>query len=286
MRKNDTDKPKKIKRYNVVKHQIWIISLMIVFVIILAFSLPWIIGVIELCFRNSKYWGYELIDDNGNLTDILNLSLLADFLGGLIGIIIGFLMELHFVEKLRILNHYQILLRGIGKELTKILDVFQARLREEKKEDRLCSFDIKILDDIVNDIDKESVFYNLPTISPNKKNRGQIHDKLHEIYANILAYNRLFEELKDNKISNIEKFYESNKDKLKNMTGHIIEFKIAVGKFIEMTGCEIDIKLLSLESDKDKKKVEKQDQQDNSLDTEQKERIEKEFERIMELLKA
>lgn len=81
-----------LRYYNVKKHEIVIIILMVVVFVGIILVMPWLIAAIDLLFRQIPGWG----DLGADSTATFNIGVLPDFLGGAIGIIAGFIMEWQF----------------------------------------------------------------------------------------------------------------------------------------------------------------------------------------------
>lgn len=172
-----------LRYYNVKKHEIVIIILMVVVFVDIILVMPWLIAIIDLMFRQIPGWGDLGVDT----TATFNIGVLPDFLGGAIGIIAGFIMEWQFFDKLKLLGKYKTLVVLLGDEFKRIL----AGLFRQENDD--LDYYQKIKDMISNEIiltaENGPVIYNLPRFLGSEK--GAIYRLILKIYSDIDHYNML-----------------------------------------------------------------------------------------------
>lgn len=195
-----------LRYYNVRKHEIVIIVLMVVVFVGIILVMPWLIVAIDLLFRQIPGWG----DLGADTTATLNIGVLPDFLGGAIGIIAGFIMEWCFFDQLKLLGKYKTLIVLLGEEFQGILiDLY--RQEEEKLEYYQEMKDI-ISGNIILSTENGSVIYNLHRFLKSKK--GEIYRLILNIYRDVEHYNMLLNK-KDSKDDEIERDIEDIKAGIK-----------------------------------------------------------------------
>lgn len=185
-----------LRYYNVKKHEIVIIILMVVVFVGIILVMPWLIAIIDLMFRQIPGWGDLGVDT----TATFNIGVLPDFLGGAVGILAGFVMEWKFFNQLKLIEKYKTLVVLLEDEFKRIL------LELYRQEDEDLEYYQRIKEMISNDIilstENNSVIYNLPKFSRHEK--GRIYKLLLEIYRDIDHYNMLVDK-NDSDNAEIEK---------------------------------------------------------------------------------
>ena len=195
-----------LRYYNVRKHEIVIIILMVVVFVGIILVMPWIIATIDLLFRQIPGWG----DLGADTTATFNIGVLPDFLGGAIGIIAGFIMEWQFFDKLKLLGKYKTFVVLLKDEFKRIL----MELYRQEDEDLEYYQHIKDMtsNDILLSTENNTVIYNLPKFS--RREKGRIYKLLLEIYRDIDHYNMLADK-DDSDNTEIEKDINDIKEGIK-----------------------------------------------------------------------
>ena len=195
-----------LRYYNVKKHEIVIIIVMVVVFAGITLVMPWIIAAIDLLFRQIPGWG----DLGADTTATFNIGVLPDFLGGAIGIIAGFIMEWQFFDKLKLLDKYKTFVVLLKDEFKRIL------MELYRQEDEDLEYYQRIKDMISKDIllstENNTVIYNLPKFS--RREKGRIYKLLLEIYRDIDHYNMLVDK-DDGDNTEIEKDINDIKEGIK-----------------------------------------------------------------------
>ena len=163
-----------LKYYNITGHKWalfgWIVGIGILCIFIFAFFS----GGIEWIFRIMGIWKTTGCDES-----YLNLSILPDFLGGMIGILVGFFLDWFIFDKFRCLVKYEAILSVLNVELNDIIDSLMQR-------DQL---DLIVMRDILESEENSVVLYNLPHYCLfNKKNSRHIFSELRSIYNSLRQY--------------------------------------------------------------------------------------------------
>ena len=172
---------KLLRKYKLRAHRAYIIVWIIIIGLLAAFGIPWLIGPIGFIFSKIPGWG----DPNAASNIILDLDMLPSFLGGLVGILIGFVLEGVFFEQLRHLKKYEAYCVSLRGTFTSMLETCH-RVKEENK---LWEINKLLLEDVMTSVEKDALFYNLPRylffevkFGKRKYNvKGVIHEKLHDI---------------------------------------------------------------------------------------------------------
>lgn len=183
-----------LRYYNVKKHEIVIIILMVVVFVGIILVMPWLIAIIDLMFRQIPGWGDLGVDT----TATFNIGVLPDFLGGAIGIIAGFIMEWQFFDKLKLLSKYNTLVVLLLGEFGGIYQEFS----RQKNAEKLSAVKEFISDDIILNADNCAVIYNIHKFPWSKK--GNIYKLLLNIYGHIEKFNVIVGELVKQKNSGSE----------------------------------------------------------------------------------
>ena len=192
----DKSKNDELRYYNVKKHEIVIIILMVVVFVGIILVMPWLIAVVDLLFRQIPGWG-ELGADTAAT---FNIGVLPDFLGGAVGIIAGFIMEWQFFNQLKLIEKYKTLVVLLEDEFKRILlDLYRQEDEDLEYYQRIKEM---ISNDIILSTENNSVIYNLPKFS--RLEKGRIYKLLLEIYRDIDHYNMLVDK-NDSDNAEIEK---------------------------------------------------------------------------------
>lgn len=178
---SQTIKEKKLRKYNLCAHRIYIVFWIIFIALLAAFGIPWVIGLIGFIFRKIPGWG----DPNASSGLVLSLDMLPSFLGGLVGILAGFILEGVFFEQLRHLKKYE----AYCVSLKCTFDSMQEVCKKVEEEKQLYEINKLLFEDIMTSVENDALFYNLPRylffevkIRGKKYNvKGNIHKKLHDI---------------------------------------------------------------------------------------------------------
>lgn len=215
-----------LRYYNVKKHEIVIIILMVVVFVGIILVMPWLIAIIDLMFRQIPGWGDLGVDT----TATFNIGVLPDFLGGAIGIIAGFIMEWQFFDKLKLLSKYNTLVVLLLGEFGGIYQEF-SRQKNKKKLSAVKEF---ISDDIILNADNCAVIYNIHKFPWSKK--GNIYKLLLNIYGHIEKFNVIVGELVKQKNSG------SEPDKEKMTKAEMLRDKIQeeIMLFLIVTGSDVN----------------------------------------------
>lgn len=119
----------------------------------------------------------------------LNIGVIPDFLGGLIGILVGFYFEWLFFEKLQHINKYKAFKGCLENELNCILELLSDI--SNKFPNEINEIELTIFDDLIKSIDNSAIIYNLPRYCIFMP-RGVLYNCLADIYSYIEEYNRYF----------------------------------------------------------------------------------------------
>ena len=108
-------KDKGVKYYGPRRHILVIFIIMAVLSIVCVIGFPFVINAIvkEVIMPIASNW---MLPDN-----------FTGFLGGFVGVVIGFLLDLTFIERIRNLNRYRALLNSLTDELRDILSAIYGR---------------------------------------------------------------------------------------------------------------------------------------------------------------
>ncbi len=176
------DEENKLSYYNIGRHK----AVLIIYALLcLVLSVAVFVIALRLIFGLFGLIPILSIGQSGN-----DLSYLADFLGGFIGIIVGFLADAMFISRLQHLKRYRSLLNILNKELNGVKNTLKYvwgindLLYKNKKENKTLKIfnDAGFLDendnlkplDIINEIFKLLEFYNTD------KHHKNFYDKLFE----------------------------------------------------------------------------------------------------------
>ena len=167
-----TDSGKNIPYYNVKAHRAVLVIEMLLIAAIMIFCFSILVGAIEMSYAEwESLWSRA--GDDGKL----NLGVLPDFLGGMSGILAGFLLEWGIFEKIKNLSKYETIISCLELEFKKIEDTLKGVRRT------ICEI---TLDDIVLHAENSNAIYNLPSYIIIRSKLGEnILDSLQEIHGKI-----------------------------------------------------------------------------------------------------
>ncbi len=101
------------KYYSVNIHKLYIFFKIIVVFLVCVIVIPWALNLFYQVFQN---WGWKV-----NEKGYGDLQLLPDFLGGLFGVLVGFMLEGTLIKQWQLLNRYQGMIFSLKNELDEIL---------------------------------------------------------------------------------------------------------------------------------------------------------------------
>ena len=105
-----------------------------------------------------------------------NLGVLPDFLGGMVGILVGFFLEWLIFEKIKNLSKYRTIISCLKLEFDKILGTIKQHPNSEFRE--------VVLDDIVLSAENSSVIFNLSSYYIFRSRTGKtMLDKLQNLHG-------------------------------------------------------------------------------------------------------
>lgn len=145
---------KELRYYSITAHQLVLVSWLIIISLLLIFIFSLFIGGIERLYQEwDGMWAAEVNGESSTSGLGFNLGVLPDFLGGMIGILVGFFLEWLIFEKIKNLSKYRTIISCLNLEFEKIkevLDLHTYMIREI------------IIDDIVLSAESSVIIYNLP----------------------------------------------------------------------------------------------------------------------------
>ncbi len=218
------DAPQKCEYYNVTRMCGRYIGWIVLAFLVCAFVVPWIIGIIY----------HSLIGWSGKGNPCLNWffsGLLPDFMGGMVGLFIGFIVEWWLVSKLRIISKYDSIKVPLKECLTGIkstADLFKTYLIGSKngeqipneKRIRLCSsaFESFFISNLVDDLDDYSILCHLPNKTPfHKPFNSNLADLLYKLHKNIKEYESFRRALYNGCLAEFEKTIDKKPQNLYNI---------------------------------------------------------------------
>lgn len=158
--------------YNVKLQKCAIIAFIILTFVGCCFVLPWGIYYLGKLF---SVFGWTLDDVNG----------LTNFLGGLFGVFLGFIIENLLVGKLQQLSRYMHLIECLNRELANLNSHCEKCINEGIAE----GINVWTFNDIISSAENETLFYSLPRYFMRKFKKGSHVEKLHEINGRIAEIN-------------------------------------------------------------------------------------------------
>lgn len=228
--KTSQEKEKK-RTYNEKKCAIIIWVLIVVVFMVAVFGIPWLIGFVKWVFSKIPTW----VDGPEGDALQFDLGVLPDFLGGMVGILVGFLMEWLLFSQLKTLSKYKALKRSLGVKLN---DIYKSC--QQIKNDSISYYFIEMiaLDDIVLIADNNAVFYSLPFNFG--KNKDKLFHCLLDIYANIKQYNLAQKCLMDDLKNSQKKQNEEIEKQNEKIDGLIESIMCNIAKFCRMAGIDLN----------------------------------------------
>lgn len=177
--------------YNIGRHRValifWMIGLFLLSVIVGAIISGGIYELLHMrCDMGDK--AFLFADRENHESGCLDIKVLPDLLGGMIGILMGFILEWLVFEKIKHISKYQAILSCLKIEFKKILVTLRST--------GIWTVNEIVLDDIVLSAENSIILNNLPGCALFKKFRGseEIFSLLQEIHGNIERRNRALEE--------------------------------------------------------------------------------------------
>ena len=236
-----TDSGKNIPYYNVKAHRAVLVIEMLLIAAIMIFCFSILVGAIEMSYAEwESLWSRA--GDDGKL----NLGVLPDFLGGMSGILAGFLLEWSIFEKIKNLSKYETIIVCLDIELTNV--------RESIKNSAYAKCRRILFDDIISSMENNSIIYNLPGWIKSRDRKGKlILEELQVIYGNIINRNIAIEEMKllsrsleisieekelNNKLEELVELEELKKEleelvELKELKGEVVSYNDGIVTKIE-----------------------------------------------------
>lgn len=190
------------KYYNVTAHRVVILIYMILTIVLLVFVVPLIVASINWLLTKFGWSETE---------EFFNSKLLPDFLGGFMGIIIGYVLESTYLRRLKLLRQYEAIKTLLVDELDELFkDLDKIVPDEDKSENKetqsnsantllYVKFHTPVINNVVNSCEYANVLYNLPRYSFRSKNKGNILLNLQNINF-MLLQNDFFEQNEREKI--------------------------------------------------------------------------------------
>lgn len=173
---NEDDDTPKFSYYSVAKHSAWLWFLLIFSTVCCFFCFPWgFKALITFC---------PYIIPSISVNDFI-----PNFLAGMLGIILGFLLDAVFIRRLKLLFDYigiRYCLIADLKDVVHVCSVNGTNLAYEK-----CELLYKNIEKYFSNVDNRSILYNLPRYIKRKSRKGIYAIKL----GNILG---LLQDIKDN----------------------------------------------------------------------------------------
>lgn len=164
-----------LRHYSIRGHRIYLIVLLLLTFACSVFLFPLLLKLIYSCFV--KWFGES---------DSI-IKLLPDFLGGLVGVLIGFLVDFSIIKRLKHLQEYESLLGVLVPYLNYLIKHIEDTIQKinanpKIKKSDLRGFDYSIIEECIRSTDKLSIFYNLPRYFFFKR-KGAIAESLRAIYT-------------------------------------------------------------------------------------------------------
>ncbi len=213
--------------YSVGLHKFCIAVQMLVVVTLCLVAIPW--GLREILIGFDKWDGFNYYseqvsgenqnEENESANEIPVLDMLANFLGGFAGLLIGFFFEFTYIEQWKHLNKYSALCATLARELLTIKEAL------EKNPEDLGKINLWGIDDVTSSVENDSIIINLPllfTVPFLKKNRiksgkdfgYKLSQYIHELHGHIRQYNgQKYIQTSDKKTSDKNVITDVNTDK-------------------------------------------------------------------------
>ena len=202
---NKKNENKKYQYYSIGWHQFALVIWMVFIALLLIFGLSLFVGGLECVYREEwPRWGYIQTEESEGGSEssggdaqteesegesessvwLFNLDVLPDFLGGMAGILAGFILEWLVFEKIKNLSKYKTIISCLKIEFEKDLETL--RDMEGNKINEI------VIDDIVFSAENSVIIYNLPSYFLFRRSKlgGKFLDLLQEIHGNIVRRNK------------------------------------------------------------------------------------------------
>lgn len=178
----------KLRFYSILGHRIFLIVCLVLFMIIAT--------VVGVFVTRLLFWLLTLIPILKIENDVAYLS---SFLGGLLGIVLGFFIDAIIISRWKRLKSYQMLL---GILLNELEDVESALLSlyEKRRKNGVFSISIPVLKSVVENVDNISIFYNLP--------RYLVFEEKGNFVREIKFIKKEIDELNRNNTEDLEKLFK------------------------------------------------------------------------------
>ncbi len=184
--------------YSIGLHKFCIALQMLVVVVICLIAIPW--GLREILIGFDKWDGFNyyseqvssenINSENEIANEIPVLDMLANFLGGFAGLLIGFFFEFTYIEQWKHLNKYSALCATLARELKKI---------KENMDEGYNEINPLGIDDVTSSVENDSIIINLPllfTVPFLKKNRiksgkdfgYKLSQRVHNLHGSIREF--------------------------------------------------------------------------------------------------
>ena len=184
--------------YSVGLHKFCIAVQMLVVVTLCLVAIPW--GLREILIGFDKWDGFNYYseqvsgenqnEENESANEIPVLDMLANFLGGFAGLLIGFFFEFTYIEQWKHLNKYSALCATLARELKKI---------KENMDEGYNEINPLGIDDVTSSVENDSIIINLPllfTVPFLKKNRiksgkdlgYKLSQRVHNLHGSIREF--------------------------------------------------------------------------------------------------
>lgn len=225
---------KEFRYYSITAHQIVLVIWLIIISLLLIFIFSLFIGGIERLYQEWDWmWTGEDNRESGTSRVGFNLGVLPDFLGGMVGILVGFFLEWLIFEKIKNLSKYRTIITCLKIEFDKI----EMLLKLNRKKIREV-----IIDDIVLSAENSVIIENLPHFFVFRRSRRgeELLSLLQEIHGEITQRNKAIDDKKaeecDDKAKEPFKFNENGELTKETMRDSILDkietFKRATMKAI------------------------------------------------------
>lgn len=177
------DVNKEFRYYSITAHQIVLVIWMLIISLFLIFIFSLFIGGIERLYQEWDWmWTGEDNRESGTSGVGFNLGVLPDFLGGMVGILVGFFLEWLIFEKIKNLSKYRTIISCLKIEFDKI----EMLLTHQRKK-----INEVITDDIVLSAENSVIIENLPHFFVFRRSRQgeRLLSLLQEIHGEIMFRN-------------------------------------------------------------------------------------------------
>lgn len=184
---------KEFRYYSITAHQIVLVIWLTIISLLLIFIFSLFIGWIEHTYHGwTDVWADT--EQTGNEQSGLgyNLGVLPDFLGGMVGILVGFFLEWLIFEKIKNLSKYRTIISCLKIEFDKIEMLLKNDIKNRKKIREV------IIDDIVLSAENSVIIENLPHFFVFRRSRRgeELLSLLQEIHGEITQRNKALDDKK------------------------------------------------------------------------------------------